>query len=226
LNEIDIALPSFSTSINMGSSSSTSNSILDVDPKCCAATAHDGNVFDVTTANDLTKLCSKEEKGGAMRLLVQELGGATIESLPVIAIVNEHVHLLDCLLEKITDSGGRYDNDDDAWTIVESDESALNSRKSTINGHTIFDVLLKIKYGDRFIEPLLYIGLDATPYSGQIPTMNYRATRLCKPSQSVVKSIYRSRILCFFQNHVPQVHLPGFRWYISVSTNAFSGILV
>ena len=50
-----------------------------------------------------SKVWSKEEKDAAMQLLVQEFGD-TIESLPVIAehiIVNEHVHLLDCLLENI-----------------------------------------------------------------------------------------------------------------------------
>ena len=154
------------------------------------------------------KVWSKEEKDAAMQLLVQEFGD-TIESLPVIAehiIVNEHVHLLDCLLENIlivvaaAAADDDADDADDAWTIVESDESALNSRRTRIKGLTIFVLLLRIRHDEKFIEPFLYIGLDATPYSLQIPkVINHPTNRLCKPSQSVVNAIYRSRILCLFK---------------------------
>ena len=152
-----------------------------------------------------SKVWSKEEKDAAMQLLVQEFGDS-IESLPVIAehiILNEHVHLLDCLLEnilKVVAAAAAADDDaddaDDAWTIVESDESALNSRRTTIKGLTIFDLLLRIRHDEKFIEPFLYICLDATPYSLQIPkVINHPTNRLCKPSQSVVNAIYRSRIV-------------------------------
>ena len=101
-------------------------------------------------------------------------------------------------LEKIVDRGVGGDGDDaDTWTIVESDESALNSRRNRIKGLTIFDLLLRISFDEKFIESLLYIGLNATPYSRQILTMINRPT--CKPSQSVVNAIYRSRILCLFK---------------------------
>ena len=73
---------------------------------------------------------------------------------------------------------------------------ALNSRRTRIKGLAIFDLLLRIRHDDRFIEPLLYIGLDATPYSRQLPKVK---RRLCKSNQSVVNAIYRSRILCLFK---------------------------
>ena len=152
-----------------------------------------------------SKVWSKEEKDAAMQLLVQECGD-TIESLPVKTehiIFNEHVHLLDCLLENILIVVAADDvdaaDDADPWTIVESDESALNSRKTRIKGLTMFDLLLRIRCVEKFIEPLLYIGLDATPYSRQILAMINHPARLCKPSQSVVNAVYRSRILCLFK---------------------------
>ncbi len=133
-------------------------------------------------------------------------------------------------------AAANYDGDDyDAWAIVESDESTLNSRRTRIKGLTIFDLLLKMRLDDkgggkggkgpksleseslfetealriakgggggggggRFIESLLYIGLDATPYSRQISTVKYHTT-ITTTSQSVVNAIYRSRILCFFK---------------------------
>ncbi len=139
------------------------------------------------SASAHSKIWSKEEKDAAMQLLVQEFGD-TIESLPVIPehiIVNEHVHLLDCLLENILIVVAADDvdaaDDADPWTIVESDESALNSRRTRIKGLTIFDLLLRIRHDEKFIEPFLYIGLDATPYSLQIPkVINHPTNRLIK----------------------------------------------
>ncbi len=44
---------------------------------------------------------------------------------------------------------------------------------------------------DKSVEPFLYIGLDATPYSVCSPQ--------CKPSADVVGIINRSRVLCLFK---------------------------
>ena len=44
---------------------------------------------------------------------------------------------------------------------------------------------------DKSVEPLLYIGLDATPYSACSPQS--------KPSADVVDIVNRSRVLCLFK---------------------------
>ena len=44
---------------------------------------------------------------------------------------------------------------------------------------------------DKSVEPLLYIGLDATPYSASSPQS--------KPSDDVVDIVNRSRVLCLFK---------------------------
>ena len=44
---------------------------------------------------------------------------------------------------------------------------------------------------DKSVEPLLYIGLDATPYSACSPQS--------KPSADVIDIVNRSRVLCFFK---------------------------
>ncbi len=44
---------------------------------------------------------------------------------------------------------------------------------------------------DESVEPLLYIGLDATPYSACSPQS--------KPSADVVDIVNRSRVLCLFK---------------------------
>jgi hypothetical protein len=45
---------------------------------------------------------------------------------------------------------------------------------------------------------LLYVGLDATPYSMIYPT-KYLEHRVPRPNASVVECIYRSRVLCLFK---------------------------
>ena len=47
---------------------------------------------------------------------------------------------------------------------------------------------------DKSVEPLLYIGLDATPYS----VCHYRST-VIKPSADVIDIVNRSRVLCLFK---------------------------
>ena len=47
---------------------------------------------------------------------------------------------------------------------------------------------------DKSVEPLLYIGLDATPYSACSPTGPWS-----KPSADVIDIVNRSRVLCLFK---------------------------
>ena len=50
----------------------------------------------------------------------------------------------------------------------------------------VFEVM-----NDKSVEPFLYIGLDATPYSAFSPQS--------KPSADVVDIVIRSRVLCLFK---------------------------
>ena len=112
------------------------------------------------------KVWSEEEKDDVIRLLVEEFGETRI-GLPLMAeqiIINDHVHLFKCLSDKILG--------DDASAIVDSEESAsisvLNSRRG-VTGISVFESFLTLR-NDQSIESLLYVGLDATPYSMIYPT--------------------------------------------------------
>ena len=103
----------------------------------------------------------EKEKNDVIRMLVEKFGD-TRTGLPLIAeqiIINDHVHLFKCLSDKILG--------DDASAVVDSEESAsssvLNSRR-TVVGISVFESFLILR-NDQSIESLLYIGLDATPYS-------------------------------------------------------------
>ena len=95
---------------------------------------------------------------GDLDLLTQSLPHVDVRmavSLTLVAIERDHIHLLDCLLEKLVR------------------ERAFEARN------------------DKSVEPLLYIGLDATPYSACSPQS--------KPSADVVDIVNRSRVLCLFK---------------------------
>ena len=95
---------------------------------------------------------------GDLNLLTQSLPHVDVRmavSLTLVAIERDHIHLLDCLLEKI--------------------------------GH---DRVFELR-NDKSVEPLLYIGLDATPYSACSPQS--------KPSADVIDIVNRSRVLCLFK---------------------------
>ena len=73
---------------------------------------------------------------GDLNLLIQSLPHVDVRmtvSLTLVAIERDHIHLLDCLLEKLV-------------------------------RERVFEVR-----NDKSVEPLLYIGLDATPYSACSP---------------------------------------------------------
>ena len=94
---------------------------------------------------------------GDLNLLTQSLPHVDVRmavSLTLVAIERDHIHLMDCLLEKLVS------------------ERAFEVRN------------------DKSVEPLLYIGLDATPYSACSPQS--------KPSDDVVDIVNRSRVLCLF----------------------------
>ena len=76
-------------------------------------------------------------------------------SLAIIAIKRDHIHLMECLLEKLV-------------------------------RERAFEVI-----PDKSIQPLLYIGLDATPY--------FLCNPQSRPSVDVVESVNRSRVLCLFK---------------------------
>ena len=82
-------------------------------------------------------------------------------SLTLVAIERDHIHLIGCLLKKLVR------------------ERIFNVR--------IFEALLN----DKSVEPILYIGLDATPYSACSPQS--------KPCADVVDIVNRSRVLCLFK---------------------------
>ena len=95
---------------------------------------------------------------GDLNLLAQYLPHVDVRmtvSLTLVAIERDHIHLLDCLLEKLV-------------------------------RERVFEVR-----NDKSVEPLLYIGLDATPYSACSPQS--------KPSADVVDIVNRSRVLCLFK---------------------------
>ena len=97
-------------------------------------------------------------KTGDLNLLTESLPHVDVRmavSLTLVAIERDHIHLLDCLLEKLVRE----------WE---------------------FEVR-----NDKSVEPLLYIGLDATPYSACSP--------LRKPCADVVDIVNRSRVLCLFK---------------------------
>ena len=97
-------------------------------------------------------------KTGDLNLLVQSLPHVDVRmtvSLTLVAIERDHIHLLDCLLEKLV-------------------------------RERVFDVR-----NDKSVEPLLYIGLDATPYSVCSPQS--------RPSADVVDIVNRSLVLCLFK---------------------------
>ena len=97
-------------------------------------------------------------KTGDLNLLAQSLPHVDVRmavSLTLVAIERDHIHLLDCLLEKLV-------------------------------RERVFEVR-----NDKSVEPLLYIGLDATPYSACSPQS--------KPSAEVVDIVNRSRVLCLFK---------------------------
>ena len=97
-------------------------------------------------------------KTGDLNLLAQSLPHVDVRmavSLTLVAIERDHIHLLGCLLEKLTR------------------EKAYERRN------------------EKSVEPLLYIGLDATPYSACSPQS--------KPSADVVDIVNRSRVLCLFK---------------------------
>ena len=94
-------------------------------------------------------------KTGDLNLLIQSLPHVEVRmtvSLTLVAIERDHIHLLDCLLEKLV-------------------------------RERVFEMR-----NDKSVEPLLYIGLDATPYSVW-----------SKPSAAVVDIVNRSRVLCLFK---------------------------
>ena len=78
-----------------------------------------------------------------------------VVSLTIVAVENDHSHLLSCLFEKAP-----------------------------------LERLFGLR-NDKSIEPLLYAGLDATPYS--------ICDRENKPHAEVVDSVNRSRVLCLFK---------------------------
>ena len=95
---------------------------------------------------------------GELNLLTQSLPHVDVRmavSLTLIAIERDHIHLMDCLLEKLVR------------------ERAFEVRN------------------DMSVEPLLYIGLDATPYSAFSPQS--------KPSADVVDIVNQSLVLCLFK---------------------------
>ena len=97
-------------------------------------------------------------KTGDLNLLIQSLPHVDVRmavSLTLVAIERDHIHLLDCLLEKLV-------------------------------RERVFEVR-----NDKSVEPLLYIGLDATPYSACSPQS--------KPSADLVDIVNRSRVLCLFK---------------------------
>ena len=97
-------------------------------------------------------------KTGDLNLLAQSLPHVDVRmavSLTLVAIERDHIHLLDCLLEKLV-------------------------------RERVFEVR-----NDKSVEPLLYIGLDAAPYSACSPQS--------KPSADVVDIVNRSRVLCLFK---------------------------
>ena len=95
---------------------------------------------------------------GDLDLLTQSLPHVDVrmaDSLTLVAIERDHIHLMGCLLEKLV-------------------------------RERVFEVR-----NDKSVEPLLYIGLDATPYSACSPQS--------KPSADVVDIINRSLVLCLFK---------------------------
>jgi len=124
--------------------------------------------------------------GGDLDLLRQSLPHVDMQmaiSLTVAAVENDQLHLLDSLCAKV------------CWLKIHNEEpnnmSYWNSRRS-IDELTIFDSLLKVRDMEySAIEPLLYAGLDATPYS--LCSANH------KPRPSLVRSIGRSKVLCLFK---------------------------
>ncbi len=96
-------------------------------------------------------------KTGDLNLLTQSLPHVDVRMtvfLTLVAIERDHIHLIECLFEKLVR------------------ERAFDSRN------------------DKSVEPLLYIGLDATPYSACSPQS--------KTSVDVVDIVNRSRVLCLF----------------------------
>ena len=97
-------------------------------------------------------------KTGDLNLLAQSLPHVDVRmtvSLTLVAIERDHIHLLDCLLEKL-----------------------------------VHERVFEVRNG-KSVEPLLYIGLDATPYSACSPQS--------KPSADVIDIVNRSRVLCLFK---------------------------
>ena len=97
-------------------------------------------------------------KIGDLNLLAQSLPHVDVRmtvSLTLVAIDRDHIHLLDCLLEKL-----------------------------------VRDRAFEVR-NDKSVEPLLYIGLDATPYSA--------CNTQSKPSADVVDIVNRSLVLCLFK---------------------------
>ena len=95
---------------------------------------------------------------GDLNLLAQSLPHVDVRmavSLTLVAIERDHIHLLDCLLEKLV-------------------------------RERVFELR-----NDKSVEPLLYIGLDASPYSA--------CSLQSKPSADVVDIVNRSRVLCLFK---------------------------
>ena len=97
-------------------------------------------------------------KTGDLNLLMQSLPHVNVRmavSLTLVAIERDHIHLMECLLEKLVR------------------ERAFKVRN------------------DESVEPILYIGLDAAPYSACSPQN--------KPSADVVDIVNRSLVLCLFK---------------------------
>ena len=106
-------------------------------------------------------------KTGDLTLLAQSLPHVDVRmavSLTLVAIERDHIHLVDCLLKKLVHEG------------------ALTKQLKQLK----FEVR-----NDKSVEPLLYIGLDAIPYSAYSPQS--------KPSADVVDIVNRSRVLCLFK---------------------------
>ncbi len=113
--------------------------------------------------------CVEAVKTGDLNALTDSLTRVDVRmavSITLAAIERDRFRLMSCLLKKLVR------------------ERAFE----VMNGKLVYRAFMR---KDDSVEPLLYIGLDATPYSACSPQS--------KPSAEVVDIVNRSRVLCLFK---------------------------